>query len=82
MVSLSTFDDILIYAETVEQHDSLLRQVLKHLHAKDFQLQLRKCQFQKTELPFLGRILSANGVRPDLEHVGTVKEAPAPTNLK
>ncbi len=26
-------DDILIFAETVEQHDSILRQVLRRLHA-------------------------------------------------
>ncbi len=29
-------DDILIFAETVEQHDSILRQVLRRLQAHDF----------------------------------------------
>ncbi len=33
-------DNIFIFAETVEQHDSILRQGLWHLQAHNFQLQL------------------------------------------
>ncbi len=33
-------DDILIFAETVKQHNSILRQVLWCLQAHDFRLQL------------------------------------------
>ncbi len=36
-------DNILIFAETKEAHDHILRQVLHCLHANDFCLQIRKC---------------------------------------
>ncbi len=73
-------DDILIFAETVEKHDSILRHVLQHLQAHDFHLQLCKCVFCKTEVPFLGCLLSKHGVRPDMEHAKAINDAPAPTH--
>ncbi len=75
-------NNILIFAETVEQHDSILQQGLWRLQAHDFRLQLQKCLFRKTKVPFLGRLLSEHGVRPDMEHVKAIKEAPAPTDFK
>ncbi len=60
---ITYIDDILIFAETVKQHDFILRQVLWRLQAHDFRLQLCKCMFQKTEVPFLGRLLWEHGAR-------------------
>ncbi len=38
--------------------------------------------FHKPEVPFLGRLLSDNGVQPDMEHAKSIKDAPAPTDFK
>ncbi len=63
-------DDILIYTMTKEAHDDILWMVFHHLHAKDFWIQLRKWVFGKCSLPFLGHIMSAEGLAPDLKNVG------------
>ncbi len=73
-------DDILIYASTKEAHDDVLRKVLRRLHAKDFRIQLRKCVFGKRSMPFLGRIVSAEGLSPDPKNVEAIDKVPPPTN--
>ncbi len=79
---ITYIDDILIFAETVEQHNSIPRQVLQCLQVHDFWLQLCKCAFHKTEVPFLGHLLLEHGVQPDMEHAKAIKEAPAPMGFK
>ncbi len=75
-------DDILIFAETKEAHDHILRQVLHRLHANDFRLQIRKCLFHINRVAFLGHIISGDGISPDPETVQAIQEAPVPTVLK
>ncbi len=75
-------DNILIFAETKEAHDAILRQVLHHLHANDFRLQLCKCLFHMHTVPFLGRILSKEGISLNPKNVKAIKDAPTPTTLK
>ena len=44
------FDDILIAAKTISEHDSILRQVLKRLFDKGITLNKEKCQFALPEI--------------------------------
>ncbi len=74
-------DDILIYAPPEEAHDDVLQKVLCHLHLNDFRIQLRKRIFHQPKLPFLGRIMSAEGLSPNPENVQAIKEVPVPTCL-
>ncbi len=55
---ITYIDDILIFADTVKQHDSILRHVLWRLQAHDFWLQLQKCLFRKTggSLPWMSPV--------------------------
>ena len=62
-------DDILIYAKNLEEHNRLLCEVLERLRKYNFKLEVDKCEFLKKEVPYLGHILSTNGVRPDEEKV-------------
>ncbi len=55
---LPYIDDILIYGKTKVEHDQNLEHVLRCLHANNFWLQLNKCRFRQTEVPFLGHMLS------------------------
>ncbi len=50
------------------------------MHAKNFRLQLSKCRFRKSEVPFLGHI--ANELRLSLNKVEAIAGAPPPTNLQ
>ena len=58
------FDDILIAAKTISEHDSILTQVLKRLFDKGITLNKEKCQFALPEIDFLGYHLNATGIAP------------------
>ncbi len=70
-----------MFAENEEAHDAILWKVLRHLHAKDFCLQLRKCQFRKQSISFLGQILSRDNIRLDLANVEAISKIPTPTTF-
>jgi hypothetical protein len=44
-------------------------------------LNFKKCQFGKTELTFLGHIISAGGIRPDPDKVKAVQEFQPPNSV-
>ncbi|KAF2880067.1 hypothetical protein ILUMI_26103, partial [Ignelater luminosus] len=40
-----------------------------------------ECEFRRSETPYLGFIISANGIRPDAKSVETIKQYPVPTDV-
>jgi hypothetical protein len=78
-VWLSFFDDILIYSNSYEEH---LHQVLTLLAKDKWVVKLKKCQFARQEIHYLGHILSGQGVHTDPEMVKAVQQWPTPTNAR
>lgn len=74
-------DDIIVTGATVEEHDRNLKAVLKRIDNAGLKLNYSKCHIRKTELTFLGHIVSAKGLQPDASHVEAVSQAPPPTDL-
>ena len=72
-------DDLCLYSESLEKHLELLDQTLALLRRYGFCVRLDKCEIAYTELKFLGRILTPDGVKPDPEKVRAVVEIPKPT---
>lgn len=58
-------DDILIWGETIEQHDNRQRKVLVIARAKNFKLNKAKCKVVLEEIKYFGHILSKDGLKPD-----------------
>jgi len=58
-------DDILIFMETLEEHWRVTRRVMELLRKNDLFLKPEKCEFEKTELEYLGVIISQNSVKMD-----------------
>ena len=58
-------DDVLCYAESFEEHVVNLQKVLRRLKSQGIKLRADKCVFVKPEVRYLGRLISANGYRPD-----------------
>lgn len=58
-------DDILVYGRTFKEHVANLRLVLKRLLARGVKLRAGKCEFGKTEVRYLGRIITKDGYKPD-----------------
>ena len=74
-------DDIILYSKTVEEHQSILRQVLARLDEHGIELSLAKCHFFQTSVKFLGFQVSTDGLRPLQSLIDPIMKAPIPTNL-
>uniref|UniRef100_A0A9Q8LHQ9 Transposon Tf2-9 polyprotein n=1 Tax=Passalora fulva TaxID=5499 RepID=A0A9Q8LHQ9_PASFU len=75
-------DDILVYSETKEEHREHVCKVLQKLADAGLQLDIDKCEFEKTEVKFLGLIITADGIKMDQEKIDAIVEWDAPTNVK
>ena len=68
------FYDILVYSSSYEEHLQHLQQVLDLLIKDHWVVKLKKCQFAKQEIHYLGHVLSGGGVHTDPTKVTTVQE--------
>lgn len=75
-------DDILVWGETLKEHDERLKKVLER--AKDYNLKLssEKCEFRRKEVTYVGHVLSSEGLKADPEKIRAVTEMTPPTNKK
>jgi hypothetical protein len=74
-------DDILIFSETKAEHLKHLAIVMKKLHQEKLLINMKKSSFMKTELIYLGFVISANELRMDPEKVEVIKNWPSPRNI-
>lgn len=74
-------DDILIYSKSKEEHEVHVRKVLQRLRDEQLIANLKKCDFYKTELEFLGFQVSAGGYKPSRTKVKAIQDWPTPTNV-
>jgi hypothetical protein len=56
------FDDILIYSRNLEEHLNHVKEVVEPLRANKLFINLKKCSFMMDRLPFLGFIVSSDGI--------------------
>ena len=61
-------DDVIVYSETFSEQMEHARTVLRRLKAHGMKLKLKKCNFLKKEVAFLGRLVSEHGYRIDPEN--------------
>ncbi|XP_020961322.1 uncharacterized protein LOC110263835 [Arachis ipaensis] len=65
-------DDILIYSKTEDEHAEHLQTVLQILKDKKVYAKLPKCEFWKSEVKFLGHVVSKQGIVVDPANVEVV----------
>ena len=58
-------DDILVYSENAQEHEEHLRIVLTRLREHQLYAKFSKCEFWLKKVPFLGHILSEEGISVD-----------------
>jgi hypothetical protein len=75
-------DDILIIGETLNEHNSKLRAVFQKLREFNLKIEPDKCEFLKEELNYLGHIVTAEGVKPDVKKIEAVVKFPTPQSQK
>ena len=75
-------DDIVIYAESLEDHIRKIKKLFGRLKTAGLTLQPDKCLFLRKEVMYLGHIISEEEVRPDPKKTQAVSEFPRPRNAK
>ena len=74
-------DDILIYSKSEDEHLKHLAIVMKKLQQEKMLINMKKSSFMKTELIYLGFVISANELKMDLRKVKVIKNWPSPRNV-
>ncbi len=74
-------DDILIFSKTVEEHEQHLEKVLQALQDNQLDAKASKCEFFRTEVDFLGHIISADGMKMEPGKIQAIVDWPQPTNV-
>jgi hypothetical protein len=58
-------DDILVYSKNEVEHEQHLRLIMQRLHDHQIYAKFNKCAFWLKEVPFLGNVISAEGIAVD-----------------
>ncbi len=80
--ALIYIDDIIIFSKSIEDHLAHLEEVFRRLREANVKLNPKKCSFVKQKVDYLGHVVTPNGVEPNPEKVGVVRDFPVPNNLK
>ena len=74
-------DDIIIFGKSPEEHLKRLAAVLEKLRQAKLNLKPSKCNFFKTEISYLGHIVSKERIATDPSKVEAVRNWPKPKTL-
>jgi transposase InsO family protein len=75
-------DDLLIYTATEDEHERIVKEVLKRLKDNNLAVAPEKCEWHKSEVEFLGYMISENGISMSLDKVQTILDWETPKNVK
>ena len=77
---MAYIDDIVIATETVEDHMIRLCEVFNCLREAGFKMRVAKCDFMKSEIKYLGRVVSAEGIKPNPKAIEKLRDWEVPRN--
>ncbi|KAG7674333.1 hypothetical protein KSW81_006127 [Nannochloris sp. 'desiccata'] len=75
-------DDILIFSDTLEDHEKHVRHALDVLRQNKLYCKASKCEFFQTEVSFLGHVINGDGVKADPRKVQAVADWPQPKTVR
>jgi hypothetical protein len=67
-------DDILVFSKSKAEHLAHLKEVLQLLGAHNYYLKRKKCHFMKTEVTFLGHVISDKGLQVDPTKLDVIRK--------
>jgi hypothetical protein len=74
-------DDILVYSKSTEDHEEHLQVVLQRLWDHQLYAKFSKCEFWINEVPFLGHVISSEGIAVDPSKVRDVLDWEPPKSV-
>ena len=75
-------DDIIIQGKSFDDHFENLTRVLDRLQKAKLKLKVEKCDFFKTEIAYLGHIISTEGLKPQSDKIQAIKKIAEPKNIQ
>ena len=79
---ISLLDDIMIYSNTLEEHEQHLRRIMDTLREHKLYVKQSKCELFKTSIEFLGFTINRDGLAMSSDKVSAILEWPTPTCAK
>jgi hypothetical protein len=74
-------DDILVFSKSKKEHEGHLGIVLQQLHDHQLYAKYSKCKFYLGEVPFLGHVISSEGISVDPSKVRDVLDWKLPRTV-
>jgi len=65
MCSIVYLDDVLIYSNSLQQHQKDVNKILKAIRKSGMKVKPSKCEFHRSEREYLGFIIGQEGVKTD-----------------
>ena len=75
-------DYILVFSNTEDEHESHLHKVLDRLFKHKIEAKLKKYEFGKTHVKYLGLMVGSDKLSVDCDKVAAVTDQQPPTNVK
>ena len=79
--ALVYLDDVIIFSESYEQHLIDIRKVFSLLQRANLKLKLKKCQFMKKSVDYLGHVISTEGIAPDPNKIDKIANYKVPISV-
>ena len=79
---MTYLDDIIIFSQDELQHLEHLEIVFSHLREAGLKMKRSKCDFFKSEIHYLGHLISPEGISPLPKKLDSIKHMPVPNSAK
>lgn len=76
------FDDVLVYASSQKEHDTILRTVLERAREVGMKFNMSKSKLNKQSVTYMGHLFDAQGMRPDPNKITAIVNMSKPNNTK
>ena len=78
---LCHIDDILVFGNTPDEHDSRLQAALEWIKAAGITLNGEKCKFSQPRITFLGHVIEKQGISPDPRKTAAISAMKPPSSI-
>ncbi|XP_063635107.1 uncharacterized protein K02A2.6-like [Cydia splendana] len=75
-------DDLVVYGKDQAEHDERLLKVLQMAKENGVKFNSTKCVFGKSEIEYLGHLLTKDGIKPDPTKIDSIIKMEKPQNVK
>ncbi|XP_045023691.1 uncharacterized protein K02A2.6-like [Daphnia magna] len=79
--ALVYLDDVIIFSDSFEDHLRDIRKIFDLLKAANLKLKLKKCQFIKQSVNYLGHVILTDGIKPDPGKIDRIVNYKTPTSV-